>query len=167
MRRVHLCLLTLPLALNVAATQGQQNHKANRKPPHACPAAAPTMLTQNTRLQNGDVMYYGRFLMYTPDGNSCAPSQRQMRLDLPRLQNDDPAHPTTGNVPIIQATIESALGVLNDQMIIYSIQRGVDSTALTFLQFDATAFNSTNTPTEDFYLNVTVIGHPVNEPAKE
>ena len=85
-----------------------------------------------------------------------------MRLQLPRLQNDDPAHPTAGNVPVIQATIEAALGGLGNQMILYSIQRGYDSTAVAFIRFDATAFNSINNPLDPFYLNVTIVGHPVN-----
>jgi hypothetical protein len=162
MRRVLLCLLTLPLVLNVATTHCQQTRKANRKSPHACPDPASATLIQSTSLPNGDVMYYGRFLMSTPGDNSCAPAQRQLRLTLPRLQNDDPASPTAGNVPVVQATIEAAVGGLGNQMILYSIQRGYDSTAVAFIRFDATAFNSINNPTDPFYLNVTIIGHPVN-----
>jgi hypothetical protein len=148
--------------MNFTSAQNQQTHKANRKSPHTCPDPASSALTQSTTLPNGDVMYYGRFLMSTPEDNSCAPSQRQLRLQLPRLQNDDPAHPTTGNSPVIQATVEAALQCLNDQMIVYSVQRGSDSTAVAFIRFDATAFNTNNNPSDAFYLNVTIIGHPVN-----
>ena len=70
MRRVLLCLLTLPFALTLASAHSQQTHKANRKLPHTCPDPASATLTQSTPLPNGDVMYYGRFLMSTPGDNS-------------------------------------------------------------------------------------------------
>lgn len=162
MRRVLLCLLTLPFALNAATTHGQQTQKANRKAPLTCPAPTPGTLTQHTTLSNGDVMYYGRFLMYTPDQNSCSLANRQLRLTLPHLQNDDPAHPTSGNAPVIQATIEEDHGLLGNQMMLISIVRGYVSPSLASIQFAASVFDSNNKPTNAFYLNVTVIGHPAN-----